>query len=366
MFILFWITTIIIIVYLLYPVWLILIWKSSPEQEKETEEINSVSLILLSFNGKKYLEEKITFLLGELSFFQNYELIIIDDHSTDGSPGILNKYSKTNHIKIICNSTRRGIPYSMNSGIITASYNYVIFCDQRQRLSTNIVQKIVEPLKYRNVGAVSGCVSAHDKEEGFSLIRRHENFLKSKESKSGSLIGVYGPFYAIKKQCYSIIPEDIILDDLYLSLKILRTKKIELREDCEIFDNDFSLLYDYQRTRRYLSGLLQIMKEKSFIRDLSYRQHIMLIWHKYLRLLIPFFLFSCYLLTGLLIFNGTVFVIGFGLVTATGVLSILPGRLKFQFRLKNLVRTNILYFMAFFDIFFNDILLQREVNFRDR
>jgi len=366
MFILFWITTTIILVYLLYPVWLILIGKDSPGHETETEEINSVSLILLSYNGKKYLEEKINFLLDELSCFQHYELIIIDDHSLDGSREILAEFQETDLIKIIYNDTRKGIPYSMNTGISNATYDYVIFCDQRQRLSTHILKKIVEPLKYRNVGAVSACISAHDGEEGFSLLRRHENFLKSKESCAGSLIGVYGPFYAIKKQCYSVIPEDIILDDLYLSLKILRTKNIEFRKDCEIFDDNFSLLYDYQRARRYLSGLLQILQESSFRKDLSYRQHIMLIWHKYLRLLIPFLLFLCYILTGFLILKGTVFLIVFGLVTATGFLSILPGRLRIQFRLKNLARTNILYFLAFFDIFFNDILLQKGVNLRNR
>ncbi len=358
------ITTFIILLYLFYPFWLMFIASGKPLNEKETEEINCVSVILLSFNGKQYLNEKIAFLIRELSWFKCYELIIIDDNSKDGSVELLENLSNTDHIKILYNSKQEGIPFSMNLGVANAKYEYVIFCDQRQELSTDILKKIVDPLKYKNVGAVSGCISYLDKTKKSSFLRKHENFLKLKESNAGSLIGVYGPFYAIKKHCYSLIPEYIILDDLYLSLRILKSKQIEIREDCQITDDNFSLLYDYKRTRRYLYGLLQILKERSIINDLNYKQRTMLIWHKYLRLIIPSLLFLCYFSLGIAVTSGIEFVIAFSAGTTITLLSILPARFMFQFRLKNLIRMNILYFMAFLDILINDLLLQRTMNFR--
>lgn len=357
------ITTSIIFLYLLYPIWLIFITSNTSVRERENEEVNRVSVILLSYNGKKYLQEKINFLISELSGFHYYELIIIDDNSTDGSLEILHKFRTTNYIKIINNQTHSGIPFSMNLGVAIAKYEYLVFCDQRQELSNNILQRIVEPLKYENVGAVSGCISHVDKDNRCSYIRRHENFLKVKESKAGSLIGVYGPLYAIKKNCYSTIPDNIILDDLYLSLKILKSKKIELREDCQIVDDNFSILYDYQRARRYLSGLIQILKEKSIIHNLNSKQKIMLIWHKYFRLLIPSCLFLCYIGLGIAIPYGMEFIIAFCAGTLIGGLSVLPGNYIRRFRLKNLIRMNILYVMAFLDIFINDFILRRKTDF---
>jgi hypothetical protein len=303
--------------------------------KKEVEKITSVSLILLSYNGKIYLQEKINFLIKELSGFQHYEMIIIDDNSIDGSKEVLDNFKHIQGIK------------------------YIIFCDQRQRLSENILQRIIEPLKYKNIGAVSGCISHLDKENKYSIIRRHENFIKSNESKAGSLIGVYGPFYAIKKQCYSEIPDYIILDDLYLSLRILKTKQIILKDDCLIIDNNFSKLYDYKRTKRYMVGFLQILKEKTIISDLSKKQKIMLIWHKYLRLLIPVFLFLSYVSTGIMITHGVEYTIIFTIFTVLILVSLFSNLFKFQFRVKNFIRMNIFYFIALTDIFINNVIFQK-------
>jgi glycosyltransferase involved in cell wall biosynthesis len=360
--ILFSITATLILLYLMYPAWLALI---SPDRkpscsEEEAKELKEVSVILLSYNGKKYLHDKIDFLLGELSCFEHPELIIIDDKSTDGSAEFLDSLIKRETVIIIHNPEHRGIPYSMNLGIDRAKYECVIFCDQRQELSRDILKKILEPLQDPDVGAVSGCISSFDKEQKCSLLRRHENFLKSRESRTGNLIGVYGPFYAIRKPCYSPIPEQIILDDLYLSLGILRSKKIEIREDCRITDDDLSVLYDYKRARRYLAGFLQLLKEGQMLRDLSTRQKIMLAWHKYLRLLIPPFIFSCYIMTGIMALHRLNYLVLFCIVTAAGLLSVFKVSARYWNGPKNVVRMNILYMAGWIDIFLPRTLLNRQ------
>jgi poly-beta-1,6-N-acetyl-D-glucosamine synthase len=362
MMIIFGITTLIILLYLLYPLWLTIIASAKPLTEKETEEIKCVSVILLSYNGNRYLRDKIKFLISELCFFESYELIIIDDNSQDGSIELLKNISDNDKIKVIINARQEGIPFSMNLGIANAKYEYVIFCDQRQELSPNILKRIVEPLSYSDVGAVSGCISAFDKTNKCSFIRKHENFLKLKESKAGSLIGVYGPFYSIKKHCYSIIPENIILDDLYLSLRVLKTKQIIILEDCKIFDDDFSTLYDFKRTRKYLSGFLQLLNERSVFSELSKKQKTMLLWHKYLRLLIPFFIFLCYITCGIMIIKGIEYLILFSMLTFIGLFSVLPFKGEFLCKTKNVIRLNVFYFIALMDAFINKLLFKNQVS----
>jgi glycosyltransferase involved in cell wall biosynthesis len=351
----FWITSFLVLLYLIYPLYLLLFSESIPEKEKETCETDGVSLILLSYNGRQYLKDKIDFCLRELFCFKYHELIIVDDNSTDGSKEELENFCHTDHVKIICKNERKGIPDSMNTGINEAKYEFVIFCDQRQRLSDNIMKRIVEPLKYESIGAVSACISNFDRNKNYSFIRQHENSLKAKESKTGCLIGVYGPLYSIKKSCYIPIPDYIILDDLYLSLKILKTKQIKLLKDCYIVDDDFSKLYDYKRSKRYLKGLLQLINEKKMIGDLGYKQRTMLIWHKYLRLLIPFFIILSYLFTGVMMVYDIRYIILFSLLTLLGLISIMPVFFKMQFRLNNLIRIIVFYFIACFDIFITGI-----------
>jgi len=357
------ITALLIILYLVYPVWLMLpgAEKTGKQEANETELIDSVSLILLSCNGIKYLKEKTDCLLLELSTFRHYELIIIDDNSTDGSIEFLKSLPESEQLIIHFNHVQKGIPYSMNLGVAMAKYDYLIFCDQRQQLSANILRRIVEPLKNANAGAVSGWISHIDKEKRYSFIRLHENILKEQESRSGSLMGVYGPLYALKKQCYVEIPENIILDDLYLSLKILKTKQIEISRDCQVTDDNFSGLYDYKRTRRYLSGLLQILHSKFIFNELSSKQLTMLIWHKYFRLIIPVSLFACYVSLALSVGSGSVYMLAFGIATTMAILSVLPDRIIFRFRLKNLLRINILYFIALLDLLFAEFLVKKSV-----
>ena len=234
----------------------------------------------------------------------------------------------------------------MNIGVESAKYENIIFCDQRQNLSENIIYHIVEPLKFKNMGAVSACISHIDKGRSYSVIRRYENFLKLKESKTGNLIVVYGPFYALKKDYYSVIPDHIILDDLYLSLKIIKSKQIKIVEDCKIFDEDPSILFNYKRIRRYLYGLLQIINEKALVRQLNNRQLIMLFWHKYLRLLIPFFLFLCFICTGIMCSKNTEYLILFCILSVLGILFLFSGLSKIRISLKSFIRIIILYVVA--------------------
>lgn len=330
--------------------------KDQSSDKNESNIINSVSVILLSFNGKNYLNEKINFLLNELSCFEHYEIIIVDDNSSDGSKELLSNFLQNENIRIILKSAQKGIPHTMNIGVKNAKYSNIVFCDQRQNLSKNIIKRLVEPLNFKKIGAVSACIAPLSKGNCESIIRRHENFLKSKESEVGNLIGVYGPLYSIKKVCYSPIPEYIYLDDLYLSLIILRSKKIKIISDCEIIDEDLSVLYDYKRTKRYLNGFLQLLKEKDLIRNLSYKQIIMLFWHKYLRLFIPLFLFVSYICTGVKGISHPVYMVLFGIVTTFCVVSVLPNVFKIRFKMRDLIRINIFYFFALFDLSINQAI----------
>lgn len=359
MIIIYCITIFIISIYILYPFWLSFFSLKQHDFEKETEEISSVSVIMLTCNGGIYLHDKIKFLINDLSDFEQYELIVIDDNSNDGSKEILESFRSNKNVKIILKDKQKGIPDSMNIGIKNAHYEYIIFCDQRQSLSPNILKRIVEPLKYKNVGAVSGCIYHIDKKNKH-IIRNHENFIKILESKSGSLIGVYGPLYSIKKSCYIEIPQNIILDDLYLSLHILKTKQILIREDCHIIDDDFAILYDYNRTKRYLNGFIQILKDKSILNQLKIKHKVMLIWHKYIRLFIPFFLNLSYISSAFMIFNGVEYIITFCFLTTFGIITIIPINFKYKYRLQNILRMNNLYFFGLIDIFLRSFILYKK------
>lgn len=73
-----------------------------------------ISVIMPVYNGSRYLRLAIDSLINQT--FKNWEFIIIDDASTDETPGILASYTDP-RIRVITNNVNLGIAGSLNKGI---------------------------------------------------------------------------------------------------------------------------------------------------------------------------------------------------------------------------------------------------------
>jgi len=142
------------------------------------------------------------------------------------------------------------------------------------------------------------------------------------------------------------------LDDLYLTLKILRSNQVWFLKECKIFDENASLIYNYRRIKRYLQGFLQLITEKELISQLMTKQIIMLFWHKYFRLFIPVLLFLSYISFGITCIGNLENTIVFLIITSFAIISILPGSVKIRSTLIKFMRINFLYFIALAELFF--------------
>lgn len=81
------------------------------------------SIITVCYNNFHGLNQTIHSVISQV--FDNYEFIIIDGGSTDGSLELLNEHN--NEITYWCSEKDRGIYHAMNKGIDRASGEYVIF-----------------------------------------------------------------------------------------------------------------------------------------------------------------------------------------------------------------------------------------------
>lgn len=82
-----------------------------------------ISIILPTFNGERYIGEAITSCLAQS--FTDFELIIVNDCSTDATLSIINSFAKNDdRIHVINNSTNQKLPKSLNIGFKAASGKY--------------------------------------------------------------------------------------------------------------------------------------------------------------------------------------------------------------------------------------------------
>lgn len=89
---------------------------------------NLVSIILPTFNGSQYIKRSIESVLTQS--YGNWELIIIDDGSTDRTEAIVFNYVKTNqNIKYFKNDKNLGIQKSLNKGLRESKGEYIARID---------------------------------------------------------------------------------------------------------------------------------------------------------------------------------------------------------------------------------------------
>lgn len=95
------------------------------------------SIIILSFNNESTIEKAIKSALNQN--FENFEIILIDDSSTDNSKKVIKKYKK--EIEILFNNKNQGISYSRNEGLRKSAGDYILFLDGDDFLEPDFLEK---------------------------------------------------------------------------------------------------------------------------------------------------------------------------------------------------------------------------------
>jgi cellulose synthase/poly-beta-1,6-N-acetylglucosamine synthase-like glycosyltransferase len=273
-----------------FAVYLIVLGFSRNEKKEKlgsgSNKITGLSVILPCYNEFSNIERKIQELLAECAFLSDFEIIIIDDNSTDSTPQLLEKFYHNKNIRQCCLKERSGKANALNKGIEMAAFDIIVFSDARQIIKRGSIAHLIDGFSDENVGAVSArLINGHNK----SAIRSMINYLKTLESKTGHLTGVYGALYAIRKFCYKKIPCETILDDLLISLQIIAQKKyVKIENRAIVYDLDICRFYSKNRTIRIIQGLMQMLREHfRLIMSLPLRVQLYLFCQKYFKLFAP-------------------------------------------------------------------------------
>lgn len=104
-----------------------------------------VSIIMPIFNSEKYLSIAIDSVLNQT--YSNFELLLIDDCSTDKSSVIAKEYSETDQrVKYYKNEYNIGICGTRNRGIDISSGDFLMFIDNDDELHENLLEENLQIL----------------------------------------------------------------------------------------------------------------------------------------------------------------------------------------------------------------------------
>lgn len=274
----------------------------------------SFSIIIPIYNVEKYLAGCLESILSQS--YQNYEIICVNDASTDNSLEILSHYSKkTNRIKIINNEGNEGLSVSRNKALKIAQGEYILFVDSDDYILKDALQILDKALQENPVDVLNfnydlKVESAYEKERNPIRLEIHRQDISLKSGQrwfadafhNGSLITMawsraYRKEFLVQEQLWFY--ERLIHEDVLFLIQIaVKAKTVMCIED---------RLYTYRKregsittikSKERLDSLIVILSETlAILRDRSLEegmgmalyQYVSDIWLPLIRTLMMYF-----------------------------------------------------------------------------
>ncbi len=289
---------IIVYTYVGYPMLLVFLSFIISKPVYKSQLYPVVSVIISAFNEEKNIEAKISNLLGLDYPREKLEIIIGSDGSSDQTYNIIKKLAEEHGIRYTVSFNRIGKPAMINKMAKDARGEIFIFADARQRFERDAIKKLVANFAEESVGAVSGELIIEDNVsgtgKGMGFYWEYEKFLRKAESGLGSMTGATGAIYAIRKSLFHYLPENVVLDDVYVPMNaLMMNKRVVFEPEAKAYDTMTETTEkEFVRKVRTLAGNFQIFALFSDALN-PFKKGLLaveLISHKFMRLMVPYFL----------------------------------------------------------------------------
>ncbi len=232
------------------------------------ERCPKISVIVPAYNEEKTIEKCLQS-LTRLDY-PNYEVIVVDDGSTDGTLKEVEKF-RSNRVKVFhqenmgkANALNRGIRESEGEIIVTVDADTILSEDSLKHLCIRFVEK-------PKVGAVAGNVKVHPASGVLNALQSTEyttgiNLTRKAESMLGCVMIVPGPIAALRREAVEkagFFSDDTFAEDFDVTIKVLKEGYRSEYEDEAIAYTDApkSLEDLMKQRRRWYRGMLQVLNK---------------------------------------------------------------------------------------------------------
>ena len=130
-----------------------------------------VSVIVPIYNVEKYLKKCIDSIINQT--YQNIEVILVDDGSTDNSGKICDEYIEIDSRISVIHKKNGGLSSARNAGLEKANGKYILFEDSDDYIEENLFQKCIKKMQIEDADI---CVFGYQKENDDGVIYQKYKF----------------------------------------------------------------------------------------------------------------------------------------------------------------------------------------------
>ena len=294
--ILFWTACVILAyVYVLFPVLVRLLASRFGAVASETDLTLSVSIIVTAYNEEKGILEKLQNLLSLDYPSELVDIIVASDASSDATDQLVRDYD-SDRVQLLRIEGRKGKTSCQNAAASIARGEILVFTDATTRLDARALRALVRRFSSADVGCVAGRLMYVSRTEsvtgrGGEAYWDYEMKLRIAESALGSLIGVSGCLYAVRRAAYRAINPGLI-SDFVISMKmreqslrtVLALNAVCYEETLNRGSHEMSM-----RVRVAIRSINALICERRFLNPWRYGLFAWQLWsHKLLRYASPF------------------------------------------------------------------------------
>jgi poly-beta-1,6-N-acetyl-D-glucosamine synthase len=197
-------------------------FKGKTHIHTDTGNLPTLTLVVAAYNEADLMEEKIANTIQLNYPKEKLSLLFITDGSTDDSPAIINKYP---NIHLMHSPERRGKIHAIHRAMDEVHTEVVVFTDANTFLNKDALVNIARHYSNAKVGAVSGekrvkVEDVSDATAGEGFYWKYESTLKKWDSELYSVVGAAGELFSVRRNLYTPVQPDTVLDDFMISMLI--------------------------------------------------------------------------------------------------------------------------------------------------
>jgi cellulose synthase/poly-beta-1,6-N-acetylglucosamine synthase-like glycosyltransferase len=196
-----------------------------PRPHRAEDYTPSVSVVIAAYNEAAHIAARIENLLSQDYPTDHLEIIVASDGSADQTNEIVESYGHPN-VQLLA-LPRQGKGPALNAAAAAASGEFLVFTDANTHFRPDAVRQLARHFADPFVGGVAGNQiylrgeRASSTADGERLYWNFDQWLKSLQSRGGSVTSATGAIYAIRRSLYQDIPADA-MDDFYISTGVVQ------------------------------------------------------------------------------------------------------------------------------------------------
>lgn len=271
-----------------------------------------LALIVPVHNGEREIEAKIKNCLALEYPKEMLEIYVVSDGSTDKTVEIVSRYYEQG-VRCLVLKDQLGKVAAQNQVLPKINAEIIVFTDVGIIVPPSALKDIVSNFADDSIGAVS-CrdeIISQSSAHGDSLYINYDMVIRSCAAKAGTLIGVTGGFYAVRREIADGGWDPAFPPDFYVALKSLKMG-FRVVEDPRVTARYYTPTSDNteleRKVRTITRGMGAFFANIALLNIFDYPIiSLQLVSHKLLRWLAPLFFIISFICSGLLACKGMLF-----------------------------------------------------------